>query len=496
MDKFNEDQEFLYLKIKSELTDSTDKRVSEHLDRDRTLIKNTITTVSRVFLWVIALFSVLLTILGIKTYSDIKNAINKTAETSISRELAKTDILKKYENKAKILYTNALTESYLLKLEKLKHNRFSRFELKPEHLEHFIDVIDRPDLDIDTFKSIISILSEARFEPNEKERLMAKLKVILSKDFIFYSYNTEKLTAIFTNLHNIDYDEFKIINRHYIKDSEENLEVRIAAINHLKKTSDYEAIPLLEDLSSSKNEDIQKASLNALAYCNCKNKKVQHYIAKKLTGKINLDKASDLLNIVNESLSGIYSSNKRKSILDEIDEDTLESCLEQSKELVKKLIDKGVMFTYSKFAFSDRPPRLSIYLKNRKSILSSINGDLFFKYHIEQKLLSDATNSLETFSKYLKGLNSINSLVRREQEARIIATINSDKILKLNDTELSSKDINGNIVIELNDNDKVMAKWWDYSDKLIVKEIKELNALEEFRFISRASSSLNELWWK
>lgn len=498
MDELKKDDESLYLKLKSEVIESIDKRVSNHLDKDREFIKGIISTVSKVIIGVLGFISIVFAILGITTYSDIKNAINKYAETIIDNELSKTDILKKYESKVKILYTNALAESYLLKLEKQENNSPFWFKVEFEHLEHFIDIIDSQELDFETFDGVTSLLAKTRIEPNEKERLVNKLKKILSKDFSFDTYNNEKLSKILKILHEIDTEEFKENARNIITDSKENLELRISAISYIQ-TANYQSLPLLEELYSAKEESLRKASINAIAFCDCSNEKVQEYKEEKLKGEITIDEAGDLLEMISKSFEGVYYRNGRQHVMltsSGISMKGLDTCKKLSKKLVKDLIDKGFAFTYSQSPIIEKSPIFKIYLQNQWTRSTPIDEDIFLKYHIESELLLEVADSLEVFAKYLYGLNGIPLPIWGEEEARIIGKVKNGASIGFIDGEILSSSISGNIIITLNKKGNVIGTWWDYTDRLVSKEIIDLSGFKNFQYATRRNSHLTELWWK
>lgn len=496
MEDLNKDEQLLYLKMKTELQESVDKRVSDHLDRDRNLIKNTISNASRVFIWIIGLFSILLTILGIKTYGDIKNAINNTAKTSIETELLKTDILKQYDSRARLLYLNSLIESLLLKIEKSKLEKYGRKDLPEQNAIFLVQSLENNNIDKDAFKGILTIFGNMRYNDEIREKLVSVIKNIISTEFDLSPNRTEKLSMLFTELYKFDYqEELKDAVRSYLRNEQENQAVRMASINYLKKIKDYDIIEDLEKLVKSKNDNIKNLSIKSLSYLDFKNDYIKEYIEENKKGQMNLTKASNILSILNESLDGIYS-NHRKRWRFKPDDSIEKECKDLATNNIKYLIDKGVRFTFSHFSFSDETSDLSIYMSNRKSSFSGIDKDLFFKYHIESDIFNEVKSSQKDFIRYFNGINNVNSGLSDEEDARLVISVNDTTTINFIDTKVLGSDIKGNIVLELYDETKIIAKWWDFSGVFMKKEIKNLSNLEQFKLVSREEIINGRYWWQ
>ena len=486
MKDLSKEEEILYLKIKSDLSESTEKKVNELLEKDRNLIKETVSTISKVLLFVIALVSIVLTFLGIKTYGDVESKIEKARKEALQDELSKTTFLKIYENEAKKMYLNSIVESTLITIEKNKGNIFWDNKIPDEQSSYLTNALSDENISYEMFSDILYILKT--METNESRiELESLIKNILDEKLELKYERERKLIAILRNRNVIENKEItslvidKILKNPTASDSE-----LIAAMDYLKVSNDFSIIPELEELSENKNKEIKEQAIITLAYIDFSNQKVLDFVDKYFQGNLSLNEASTIIDISNSSLEGFYERD-RERIFEEPDEQDENLCRKIASNNIKKILDKNIKFTLYKRRFRNDEVSWMIYSKDNPNSFYGIKRNLFFKYHIENDILTEVSKSKNTFIKYLQSLNDIDGLKRREELARIIVDFEKDKNISFKDMDISEKELGEKTVLFVNKKAQLMARWWDYSGKLIIKEVKDLSGFREFRFTARAT---------
>ncbi|MFY0603476.1 MAG: hypothetical protein JXQ93_05970 [Flavobacteriaceae bacterium] len=497
MEDFNEKEKLLFYRIKEKLASSVEFKVDEHLKKDRELVKKTVSTVSKAFVWIIAFLSVLLTFLGIKTYGNIEGIITKNVEKKIDKEIKGANILGDYEKRAKQVYVKSLIEYYQMKMIVSKHKKDdSYFTFKPllekGHTVLLLEQLKDSIFGDDSFNEILDIISNT--DPRdkfEKSRIIKCFKEIINNKNL---YNREaKLEKIFhssidQDIRNLEDEALRIMLK------EKNEKLRLSTISYLKTSPNQSVLVELENISKSNNTSIKHEAIKSISYINFKNKIVDDFIKEYKTKSINLKGTKKMIEILYEILDGTSYKYKR------IDRRNYQS---EAKEYVAEnliyLIKKGVTFNSYYFRGEKDKMRLSFLYNGSTYRFKDKYLNLLTKQGIETKIFEIAKKDVSTFKILTKAIirtKNISSEYFKPSHS-LVVYINDIQKVKFSDSDINKKDIGSKIYLHVDEENRLVAKWLKKSKTgrtIMMKYLTDVSQFKSFRLIDRFDNA-NDLFY-
>jgi len=482
--------------LRVELLETLDRKVNEEFDRAKELLSLTIGTGLKVTGGAVVILMLVITILGVKTASDISGSIESFTESEIKNKLENYSPTAKYQAKVNDLYNQALIDAYLLKIERYKNDRFYRGKVTSGDVETLLSILQNQKSTLKQFSDSALILRKFSDSTswNSIAGEFARLIEASEGNIIFMASQADKKEALIKQLSEKQYEAGKKLIKSIALDSGQSDEMRLTAIRYLADLGDYSSIPDLEALSESAIPDINKEALKALTRINPRNQKLISW------EKNYFNTSSDKLEEIHLGFSMIeklLEGNPKHRHFFGVEDPDEEYRLNFSKKILVKVFSTNMGFFSNTHGFDD-DRSLSIAIGDDPNTYYFVDHKLLFgrQFNAIRSLMAEyaESNNIEALAKIVKKITvrdgkKIVAVVRVElnEDSRLITT--DGLVLDSDNTQLGI----GLYHLENQDGkDSIEAIWLDSTSSRMRRQISSVEGGNNLTFNLKTDVKFDE----